>query len=238
MSRVLAIASRELRSFFLTPSGYIISALFLFVTGAFFVFSAFEQGRLASMRPVLGVGAWLLTFIGPAVGMRMFSEEYRLGTIETLMTSPVRDLEAVLGKFLGGLAFLLIMLLPTAIYLVGLERYGRPDYGEVLCGYLGVALAGAAYLASGVLASTLTASQSVAFLLAVFFWLALGVGTKFVAQHADPAWSDAVFAADPDLRLRDFAIGLVDSSNIVYFLAVTVVCLVGAARSLEFRRLT
>lgn len=234
--QVLVIASRELRAYFLSPAGYIIIALFLMVTGGVFYFGAFASGEIASMRPVFGMGTWLLAFIAPAVTMRLISEELRLGTMEMLMTCPVREVEVVLGKFFGAMGLLLLMLLPTAIFVLALEMYGRPDYGELLCGYLGLLLAGTAYLASGVLASTLTSSQPVAFLLALFFWLALGIGAKIVPGHIGEEWVGVVFAIDPDVRLRDFTIGLIDTSNVVYFLSFAAVFLALAVVSLQARR--
>ena len=236
MSRILAIAGRELRAYFLSPGGYIIVALFLLITGGFFWAGGFQQGQIASLRSVFGIGTWLLAFIAPAITMRLLSEEYRAGTIEMLMTSPVNEWHIILGKFAGAAGFLLLMLLPTIFYVIAIEIHGRPDYGELCCGYLGLLLAGAAYLASGILASTFTASQAVAFLLALFFWLVLGFGTKLLPGQVDEQWARIIFALDPDLRLRDFTIGLIDTSNIVYFLSITVVFLVAAVKSLQARR--
>ena len=193
MSRLLALAGRELRSYFLSPGGYIIIALFLLTSGFAFV-RLFESGQPASLRGVFELGTWMLMFICPAISMRAISEERRLGTFEMLMTCPVSEGEVIVGKFIAMLGFLVLMLVPTAVHVAALELYGRPDYGELLCGYLGMILVGSAYLASG------------------------------------------VFAADPDPRLRDFAIGLIDTSNIVYFVSLTVLFLAAAVRSLEARR--
>lgn len=236
MSQTLHIAGRELRAYFLSPSGYIIIALFMLITGGVFFFGAFASGELASLRPVFGLGTWLLAFIAPALTMRLISEELRLGTLEMLMTCPVREVEVILGKFLGAMGLLILMLLPTAVFVIALEVYGRPDYGELMCGYLGLLLAGTAYLSSGVLASTLTTSQPVAFLLALFFWMTLGIATKILPQHVGEDWVGLIFAIDPDIRLRDFTIGLVDTSNIVYFLSIAAVFLIASVVSLQSRR--
>lgn len=236
MKCALTIASRELRAYYLTPGGYIIAALFLLICGGVFFFVGFAPGEIASMRSVFGLGTWMLAFIAPAVTMRLFSEEFRLGTLEMLMTSPVREAEVVLGKYLGALGFLLLMLVPTLVFVLALEIYGRPDYGEMATGYLGLILAGSAYLASGLLASTLTASQPVAFLLAFFFWMVLGLGTKILPAHVSDQWATIVFALDPETRLRDFTIGLVDTSNVVYFVSLAAVFLVAATLSVQARR--
>ncbi len=235
--RIGTIAARELPAYLLSPAGYVITALFLLITGFLFAFAGFEQGQTASLRPTFDVITWVLLFICPAVAMRTISEELRSGTFEALMTAPVTEAEVVLGKFLGSAAFLILMLLPTGIYAVALELYGRPDYGELLCGYLGVILAGAAYLAGGILASTLTSSQVVAFLLSVFFWVALVFSTKLLPARLDDSWADLVRALDPDLRLQNFSIGLLDTSDVVYFLSMTALFLTAAVKSLQVRRL-
>lgn len=237
MSRTITIAARELPAYLLSPGGYVITALFLVITGFLFSFGGFDQGQTASLRPTFEVITWVLLFICPAIAMRTFSEEFRSGTYEALMTTPVNERQVVVGKFLGSFGFLVVILLPTAIYAFALEIYGRPDYGELLCGYLGVLLAGSAYLAAGILASTVTSSQVVAFLLAVFFWMGLTVGTKLLPARLGEDWAQLVISLDPDIRLRDFGIGLIDTSNIVYFLSLTVVFLIAAVKSLEIRRL-
>ncbi len=236
MSRTLAIAGREWRAYFLTPGGYIIIALFLLITGGVFVVAGFGSGEIASMRTVFGPGTWLLTFIAPAITMRLFAEEFRLGTFESLMTSPVREAEVVFGKFLGAMGMLLAILAPTLLYVIALEVYGRPDYGEIACGYLGLIVAGAAYLACGTLASTLTSSQPVAFLLALFFWLTLGIGSKLLPGQLNDPWAQIVFRIDPDMRLRDFTLGLLDSGNVIYFLTIAAFFLIAAIYSLCMRR--
>jgi ABC-2 type transport system permease protein len=178
----------------------------------------------------------MLMFICPAISMRAISEERRLGTFEMLMTSPINEAEVILGKFIAAVGFLILMLLPTLAHAGLLELYGRPDYGELLCGYLGMTLAGMAYLSSGILASTLTTSQVVAFLATLFFWLGLSIGAKMLPQYLHEPWATAAFAADPDPRLRDFAIGLIDSSNVIYFLSLTGLFLMASVRALEVRR--
>lgn len=238
MSRTATLAGRELRSYFQSPAGYIIIALFMLLAGLVFTAKAFRQGQPASMRPVFEWGTWLLLIICPAISMRAIAEERRIGTFEMLMTAPVNEAQVIVGKFLAAVAFLACMLLPTLVFVALLEWYGRPgpDYGELTCGYLGLLLAGAAYLASGLLASTLTASQVLAFLLTLIFWLVLSIGAKLLPQHLSEPWATAAFALDPDPRVRDFAIGLIDSSNVVYFASLAVVFLIAASRSLEARR--
>jgi ABC-2 type transport system permease protein len=232
----LAIAGRELRASFYSPAGYIIVALFMLLASGVFIARGFDQGKPASLRPVFEWGLWLLLLVCPAISMRAIAEEKRLGTFETLMTSPVNEAQVVLGKFFGCFGFLAAMLAPTLLLVIVLELYGRPDYGELLCGYFGLLLAGSAYIASGMLASTLTVSQAAAFLMTVFFWLILSVTTKVLPPYVSQSWSEGLFAADPDPRLRDFAIGLIDSSNVIYFTSITALFLVAAIKTLELGR--
>lgn len=159
-----------------------------------------------------------------------------MGTYEALMTAPVSETEVILGKYLAALGFLVCLLLPTATHVVALELFGRPDYGELLSGYLGMLLAGSAYLASGILASTLTTSQLVAFLLTMFFWLTLKIGSLLIPQMATEFWANVVSAVDPQQRLSLFAIGLIDTAGIVYFVTLTGVFLIAAIASLVWRR--
>src|SRR5204863_7868286 len=109
MNRALAIAGRELRAMLLSPGGYIIAALFLAISGAVFIVFSFDQGRPASMRAVFEWGMWLFLFVCPAITMRAFAEEKRMGTFEMLMTSPISEAQIVAGKFLGALGFLALM---------------------------------------------------------------------------------------------------------------------------------
>jgi ABC-2 type transport system permease protein len=155
-----------------------------------------------------------------------------LGTYEMLASCPVSEWQVIAGKFIGAVLFLAGVLLPTLVQAVALERYGRPDYGELACGYLGLLLAGATYIASGLLASALTSSQVVAFLSTLFFWIALTLGAKLLPGYLPARWADIAFAADPDPRLRDFAIGLIDTSNVVYFVTLTMFFLIAATRVL------
>lgn len=242
MTALLAISGRELRSFFLSPGGYVVAALFMLANGWFFVRHVFGPGEMATLRPVFAFSMVVFVLVCPAITMKMISEEIRQGTIETLMTSPVTETQIILGKFSAALLFLAMLLVPTAVFVVALEIYGRPDYGELLCGYLGLLLAASLFLSSGILASTLTANQVVAYLITVFFWLLLILLTRGLPQSdlLPVAWRDGaaelLAAIDPDRRMRDFSIGLLDTANVVYFVSATAVLLVAAIHALSVRR--
>jgi ABC-2 type transport system permease protein len=168
--------------------------------------------------------------------MRAISEERRQGTYETLMTSPISESEVVAGKFTASLLFLFCMFVPTGVIVTVLELYGAPDYGELACGYLGMILAGSAYLASGILASALTSSQIVAFLAPLFFWMIVNLGCKLLPPYLNERWSNILALCDSDQRLRDFTIGLLDTSNVVFFITLTAVFLIAASCVLQTRR--
>jgi ABC-2 type transport system permease protein len=265
VSVTLAITRRELASYLLSPVGYLVTGLFLFFTALVYfavapllVGSGFSAGQPASLRLFFEIAVWVLFILGPALSMRTISEELRQGTFETLVTAPVSDTQVILGKFLGAFGFLVVMLLPTLVYVAVLERFGRPDYGELLCGYLGLLLVGAAYLASGILASTLTSSQMLAYITTFFFWLILLLATMVLPLLAGLAeglagrtdnsptldaaleWLEAtarfLSAGNPIARTRGFVIGLVDSFNIVYFLSFTLLFLLAAVKALRMRR--
>ena len=264
MTALLAISRRELLAILLAPTGAIVAALFLFFTSlVYFVLAplidaGFSQGQPASLRLFFEIGIWVFFLIAPAISMRSISEELRLGTYEMLMTAPVRESQVILGKFLGSLGFLIVMLLPTIAYVIALAKFGRPDFGEIACGYLGLILIGAAYLATGMLASTLTSSQVLAYIGTAFFWLILLLATMALPHLAaalrslaeQPDTSEIVSSflrglesaasllstLSPMARVRDFVNGLADSFNVAYFVVFTSVFLVVAVRSLEMRR--
>lgn len=263
MTAALAIARREVAASFLSPVGWLVTALFLFFVGSVFFIvgpqlagAGFAPGRPASMRLFFEVGIWAMLVVAPATSSRLLAEEIRLGTLETLMTSPIRESTIIWGKFLGAMGTLVVMLAPTLIFIVALERYGRPDYGEIACGYAGLLLVGAACTASGLLASSMTGSQVLAYLLTTFAWLVLllvTIGLPVLAGAVEAAQSTAdgalgallgaiagaarvVAEGNPVARMRGFVIGLVDSFGIVYFLGLVAVFLFGATRSLGLRR--
>ncbi len=236
MPATLTIARRDFAGLFLTPTGPIVGALFAFIAGLAFQQVTFLPGEPANLRAVLDFAGWELLVIAPALTMRSLSEELRAGTIETLFTSPIREIQIVIGKYGASMLFLAVMLSPILIMAMAVEIHGRPDYGELFCGLLGLLLVGSAYVSSGIFASTLSASQVVSYLLTLFFWISVSVAVLFLPRLLSPAWADAVFAMDHSRRLADFTIGLMDTANVGYFLALTALFLAMAAVSLTVRR--
>jgi ABC-2 type transport system permease protein len=234
MSNIWAIARRELYSYFVSPIAYVVGALFLVVSG--FLFSIIlGLSNEASMRSLFGNFAVIFLFIVPALTMRLLAEEQRTGTMELLLTAPVRDSQLVLGKFLGALLLLLGILAVTLIYPMVLVLAGNPDRGPILAGYLGVILQGAAFLAIGLFASSLTQNQVIAALLAfvilLLLWLSDALGNFTTGRIGD------LFRFLSITRhLDEFPRGVIDTRNILYFLSVIAAALFFTVQSVQARR--
>lgn len=231
------IASREFRSFFRIPLGWVAMAFYLFLAGVIFAERTLLPGEPASLRYFFGISGFLLLPVVPAISMRLLSEEFRSGTIEPLMTSPVSDLNIVIGKYIGAALFLGALLAPTALFAVALFIVSdpAPDPGPILAGYLSLILLGMLYLAVGTLASALTANQTLAFLGTFLFLLLMLLVTSDIVRLPSPFDQFAATVAIGP-RLTDFARGIVDTSHVVFFLGASAWFLVLAFIALETRR--
>ncbi len=243
MSVTIAVARRELASFFRLPLGWIAIALFVFLTGIIFSIDTLRPGQPATMRVFFAFAGWLMLPIVPAVGMRLFSEEFRAGTIEPLLTSPASDLAVVMGKFLGGLAFLLLLASPSLIHAGILRALSdpAPDFGPMLAGYLSLTLTASFYLAIALLCSSLTNNQTLAFLSTFFALLALLMGPGLIESYIPSGgtweWARAgIGAMAVNRRAVDFAKGVIDTSHLVFFVSATVGLIVLTAAILSSRR--
>ena len=236
MSVVPIIARRELGSYFCSPIAYVAMSIFLFCTGFYFL-DDFQVGHPVGMRSIFEVMVWLLVFITPLLSMGLLAQEWAAGTIETLLTAPINETEVVLGKFLGSMAFFLVLLAPTLVYVLMLRLYGQPDMGPILSGYLGIILVGALFIAVGLFCSATTRSQVIAaaataLILFVVTVVPNIIGTKgTLGSSAQWVVENAVFR-----RYSDFAKGVIDFSNIVFFLAGTAVFLFLSIKVIESRR--
>lgn len=245
MKGLLAIARRDLASTFLVPTGWIVLAAWGLVATLIFMLVSFREGQPATLRAVISVAGWALLVVAPALSMRSFAEEARLGTLEVLLTSPLSALELVVGKLMAAILALVVLAAPILVLALVTELHGDPDPGELASGLLGLLLYGSSLVSIGILVSTRTSSQVVAYLLTFFSWfllvlLAKGLPTllpelvPFGVVPADRvvAWVDVLRSLDPMNRLDDFAIGLLDTSNIVFFLGFIVFFAVLSAASL------
>ena len=234
MHSTLVIARRELRSFFDSPVAYIVVVAFLLVAGWMFFSALFLMGR-ADMRSFFAPSPFspsmLLVILAPAMTMRLIAEERKNGTIELLTTMPVNSYEVVLGKFLAVLVLLLSALLLTLAYAFSIGSIGDLDWGPVLSGYFGIVLFSAALLSMGVLFSTLTDNQIVAFIIAFIvgaalyfvFWL------QFFVPQSMAAFFEYISLSS---HLDNMARGVIDSRDVLYYLSLIGGALFLAERSL------
>ena len=236
MSRATVIARREIAIYFYSPIAYVAMFLFLAVAGYLFR-QDFQPGQPAGMRSIFQGMAWLLAAVLPVLCMGLLAQEWATGTIETMMTAPVEDHEVVLGKFLGSFVFFLLLLAPTLLFVVMLAIYGRPDYGPIVSGYLGLILVGAMFIAISLFCSSLTRMQLVAAITAWAILLVIAVAPWFAAGQATLGeFMRKVVDQGVMARYGDFAKGVVDTGNLVYFLAATGVFLFLTVKVLESRR--
>jgi len=234
LRNTLAIAGRELRLYFSTPSSYVIIAVFLFVCGYGFGWSRTTYLE-TSLQGFLGWGAFFLLFLGPALTMRLLAEEEKLGTIELLLTAPVRDVEVVIGKYLAGLGVVSIMLALTLYYPVLLAWFGDPDWGPIAGGYLGLFLLGAVFLSMGLFASSLTSSQIAAYMVGSALVLSIWFVGHAAAALGDTA-ADFLRRISVSTYFPAFGQGVLDSNAVVYYVSIICVFIFLTVRSLESRR--
>ncbi len=235
MRAVWAIAKKEFRAAFASPVAYAYLVVFLAFTNWFFFRAFFVLGD-ATLRGFFSLLPWTLVFLLPALTMRMWSEERKFGTLEVLLTWPVREREAVLGKFLGGLGLLAVSLAGTFPIAFTVFVLGDPDRGPVLAGYLGLLLFGAAGLAVGSYASALTENQIVAYVAGVAMTFALFVaGEDFVVMAAPAALVPLLAGAGLGAHYWSIGRGVIDSRDLLYFAAVIFFFLYLATRRLQRR---
>jgi len=234
MTAALAIWRREFRAYFNSPVAYFVIVVFLALVGALFFIPFFTQDRV-SMRSFFGLVPFLFVFFAPAITMRLVAEERRSGTIELLITLPVRDVDVIVGKFLAALSLLLVALILTLPYAVTISFFGPLDWGPVWGGYLGLVLLGSAYLSLGLMASSFTENQIVAFVVALFLSMFFLMVDNFVA-YLPSAMVEWVEYLSFGKHFDNAARGVIDTRDVVFYLSFIVLCLFLAFRSLESRR--
>jgi ABC-2 type transport system permease protein len=252
MFATLSLIRRELSAYFLSPIAYVILAVFLLITGHLFWLTLLQltargpQGVYFPLQLMLSDNwFWLIfLFIPPLLTMRLFAEERSSGTLEMLLTTPLRDWQIVLSKYVACFAFYVLLWVPTLAYLpILLDLDWQTfqtgiDPWPVVSSYLGLALAGAMFLALGLFISSLVRSQMVAALLALFFSL-LFLVAGFWRPEMDtgsPLYQVLFFFTVPLHFERNFSRGLVDTRQLVLYVSVTLFCLFLTVRSLESRR--
>ena len=234
MKNVWAVATRELRGYFLSPLAYVVIALFLALSGYLFAL-ILANGREASLRGLIQNVSVLYLFIVPAISMRLLAEEQRTGTVELLLTNPVQEWEIVTGKFLASIMLVLVMLALTLVFPLFLFIFGNPDRGPMITGYLGIFLQAAAFLSIGLWASSLTQNQIVAaivaFALLLVLWLSDNLG-----QFLGGTIGSIVSYTSVINRFQSFPQGVIQSNDVVYYLTLIVAGIVLSTLSLQSRR--
>ena len=252
MNNVLAIARKELNSYFASPIAYVVIGAFALIFGLFyvsllnwFVQQGMQMGQMGMGGPVnvnqqmirllLQNTAVVILFVLPMVTMRCYAEEKRTGTMELLLTSPVTDFEILMGKFLGALALYACMLAVTFVHLAILFRYGNPDWRPIAAGYLGLLLLGGSFISVGLLMSSLTRNQIVAgmvtFGLVLLLWI-----VDWIGSFAGPRVEAVVSYLSITGHLDDFAKGVIDTKHVVYYLSFITFGLFLTAKSVDSER--
>lgn len=223
---MLAILKKEINSFFASPIGYLVIAIFLLLNSLFLwlfkgEFNILDYG-FADLSSFFLLAPWILIFLIPAVTMRSFSDEKKQGTLELLLTKPVSHLNIVLGKYFGAFVLILIALIPTLLYVYTIYQLGNPagnlDVGSTLGSYFGLLFLIAAYTAIGIFTSTLSSNQIVAFILAVFLCFVFYIGFEGVADFTS---SDFINQLGMSSHYKSMSRGVLDTRDIVYFLSIT-----------------
>jgi len=235
MRNTFAIAMKEGRAYFTTPTAYIVGAMFLVLTGIFFVNDITSPFAEASVRGFINWASFFTLFLAPLITMRLLSEEQKMGTLELLLTSPVRDWEVVVGKYLAALSLYVVTIALTLYYVVLLYWFGDPDAGPIYSAYLGVILHGAAALAVGLLASSLTGNQIVSAVVGTAVLLTLSFIDE-VADLVSGTTQDMLLGLSLNNHLLDFRRGIIDTSNVAYFVSIAAVFIFLTIRALETRR--
>jgi ABC-2 type transport system permease protein len=251
MSNVIAIAHKELKSYFASPIAYIIIGFFALVFGwfffvslNFFIMASLQMGMPGAgqinihemaIRPLLMNISVVALFVLPLITMRAYAEEKKSGTIELLLTSPLTDTQIILGKFFGAVALFALMLVVTWIHIGILFLYGNPEWKPILTGYLGLLLMGASFMSIGLLISSLTRNQIVAGM-ATFAVLLLLWTVSWMADSASPTMRKVLEALSITSHFEDFSKGVVVLSHFVYYLSFITFGLFLTAKSVDSER--
>lgn len=254
MNNILAIAHKEVRAYFASPIAYVVIGLFALLFGYFYVaiLSWFvQQSSQMSMnmgmgpmtlnvnqqmiRPLLLNMTVVLLFVLPMITMRTYAEEKRSGTIELLLTSPLTDLQIIVGKFLGAMALYGTMLLVTLVYVAALFLFGTPEWKPIVTAYLGLILLGGCFISVGLLISSLTRNQIVAGTLTFGVFLLLWV-IDWIGEVAGPSIAPVVEHLSITKHFDDFAKGVIDTKHLVYYLSFITFGLYLTAKSVDSER--
>jgi ABC-2 type transport system permease protein len=235
LKNIGAVMKRELGAYFNSVVAYIVVILFLLITGALFWLNYFQQINRLSLRGFFNQAPLFLSFFAPAITMGLFAEEKRLGTLELLMTMPLRDFEIVMGKFLAAVTLLGVVFTMTLPYPISLAWLGDLDWGAVAAGYIGLLLLGGAYSAIGIMASSWTRDQVVAILTAFSICFFLYLIDRLVGNPTGTL-ARMVEYMSTNSHFNNIARGVVDFRDVFYYFSVMGVALVITQVSVAARR--
>jgi ABC-2 type transport system permease protein len=226
-ANIKTITKRELAAYFSSPLAYVFIVIFLLLCGffTFFVAQFFDQAQASLARPFMMWHPWFYLFLVPAVGMRLWAEERRVGTIELLLTMPITAWQAIVGKFLASWLFLLLALALTFPLVLTVNVLGRPDNGVIFCGYVGSWLMAGAYLAISCITSAMTRTQVVSFIISVVICLFLILAgfppvIRMLEGWASPKVVDAIASISVITHFDGLQKGVLDSRDIIFFLSI------------------
>jgi ABC-2 type transport system permease protein len=242
LTNISTIARRDINGFFASPVAYVFIVIFLLLSGffTFMVSGFFEQGQ-ATLLPFFAWLPWLYLFLVPAVGMRMWSEERRLGTMELLLTMPITPWQAIVGKFLSSWLVLAIALLLTFPLIITVNYLGHPDNGVIVAGYVGALLLAGAYLSISAMTSAMTRNQVISFIVAVVICLFLILAgwppvINLLGQFAAPWLVQTVSSFSVMTHFDSIQKGVLDTRDVLFFVSVIVFSLFSTSVILRAHR--
>jgi ABC-2 type transport system permease protein len=237
---MIAILKKELNSFFSTPIGYLVIAIFLIINGLFLwvfdnEFNILNAG-FADLNSFFYLAPWIFLFLIPAITMRAFSDEYNSGTIEILKTKPISNWEILLGKYFASLLLIIVALIPTFLYVYSISQLGSPkgnyDIGALLGSYFGLLFLAGTYTAIGVFSSTLSKNQIVAFIIAMFISFILFYGFEAMASLFG-SLDYFIQSLGLNEHYKSISRGVIDTRDLLYFISVTVFFLIATKLRLD-----
>ncbi|MEM6516235.1 MAG: gliding motility-associated ABC transporter permease subunit GldF [Bacteroidota bacterium] len=226
---MFAVLKKEINTFFASPIGYLVIAIFLLLNGLFLwlfkgEFNILDNG-FADLSSFFLLAPWILIFLVPAVTMRSFADEKKQGTLELLLTKPISNFQIVFGKYLGALVLIIIALLPTILYAFTISKLGNPegnlDVGSTIGSYFGLFFLAAAYTAIGIFSSSLSDNQIVAFIIAVFICFFFYFGFEGLSNYQ--LFGDTIYIENlgMEAHFKSIGRGILDTRDIVYFLSIS-----------------
>ncbi len=235
MKNTISIALKEMKTYFVSPMAYIVMSVYAAISAYYFITSISGTLPEATLRGYIIPSTFVFTLLAPIMTMRLLAEEQKMGTLELLMTAPVRDYEIVIGKFLAAVASLISLLVPTAYLVLMLAWFATPDFGPIITSYIGLTLFGTATLSVGILASSLSGNQIVAAVVGMGILLILSI-IDMLSQYLDGIFADLVVQISITSHLDSFTRGVIDTHDLMFYLIFTVFMIFLAVKSLESRR--